>query len=67
MCAKLDNSFNSKRIVDHCVFLSVFTTVRYPDFALSVDASHADRGLNSAKRIYDFILSRLGLEKVYFR
>ena len=67
MCAKFDNRFNSKRVVDHCVFLSAFCTVRYPDFALSVDASHADRGLNSAKRIFDFVLLRLGLEKIYYR
>jgi len=32
----------------------------------SADAIEAGRGLNSAKRIYDFVSDRLGLGKVYF-
>ena len=31
-----------------------------------IDASHATRGINSAKRIYDFVSERLGLGKVFF-
>ena len=65
-CAKIDNSFNSSRFSNHLAFLAAFVTVRYPDFAFSIDSSHATRGLNSAKRIYDFIAIRLGLDKEYF-
>ena len=62
-CAKVDDSFNSSRISKHLAFLAAFVTARYPDFAFSIDASHATRGLNSAKRVYDFISVRLGLER----
>ena len=58
-CAKFDNSFNGLRMIDHCAFLTIFATVRYPDFTGSIDSSHAKRGINSAKRIYDFVFTRL--------
>jgi hypothetical protein len=32
-------------------------------FTVSVDASHATRGINSAKRIFDFVLDKMGLEQ----
>ena len=49
-------------------FLLSFAAARYPDFtAASVDASNAERALNSAKRIYDFISVKLGLGKMYFK
>jgi len=60
-CANIDKSFNSPRLIKHITFLSAFVTVRYPDFWFSIDASHASRGINSATRINDFILKRLGL------
>ena len=65
-CAKLDNSFNSIRLSKHLAFLAAFITARYPDFSYSIDSSHAARGLNSAKRVYDFISVRLGLDKEFF-
>jgi len=60
-CAKLDMSFNSPRFIKHVTYLSAFVTARYPDFWFSIDASHASRGLNSAKRISEFISKKLGL------
>jgi len=65
-CTAHDIGFNGKRMIDHCVYLDTFWNIKYPDFTVSVDASHATRGINSAKRIYDFVSERLGLGKVYF-
>ena len=66
-CAKFDNSFNGQRMIDHCSFLTIFANVRYPDFTGSVDANHAVRGVNSAKRIFDFVSVRLNMAKTYFQ
>jgi len=60
-CANIDKSFNSSRFTKHVTFLSAFVSARYPDFWFSIDASHALRGINSAKRIGEFISKRLGL------
>jgi len=65
-CAAFDNSFYSTRQAKHCAFLTAFAAVRYPDYTVSVDAGDATRGLNSAKRIFDFVSERLGLEKTFF-
>ena len=65
-CAGYDKTFDSKRIKNHCAYLDTFWNIKYPDFTVSVDASHATRGINSAKRIYDFVSERLGLGKVFF-
>ena len=65
-CACYNNTFYGKRIKDHCAYLDTFWNIKYPDFTVSVDASHATRGINSAKRIYDFVSERLGLGKVFF-
>jgi len=65
-CAVQDNTFNGKRFKDYCAYLDAFWNVKYPDFTISVDASHVTRGINSAKRIYDFVSERIGLGKVYF-
>ncbi|MCL2121233.1 MAG: HEPN domain-containing protein [Clostridiales bacterium] len=66
ICIQWDAKFDSVRIVNHCDFLDPFSVVvRYPNFYNSLDSSHAVRGLNSAKRIYDFVSERLGLQKVY--
>jgi len=66
-CAGYDNSFDGKRIKDYCAYLDVFWNIKYPDFTVSVDASHATRGINGAKRLYDFVSERLGLGKVFFK
>jgi HEPN domain-containing protein len=58
-CAGFDNAFNTKRIAGHCAFLTAFNSARYPDFMASVDAKTAERGLNSAKRVYDFVTKRM--------
>ena len=60
-CSRHDKSFSGKRIIDHCVYLDTFWNIKYPDFTVSVDASHATRGINSAKRIYDFVSKKLSL------
>jgi len=66
-CESIDSGFASKRLVDHCAFLTAYSVARYPDFTDTIDARTAARGINSAKRIYDFVSERLGLGKVYFR
>jgi len=60
-CANIDKGFNSSRFVKHVTFLSAFVSARYPDFWFSVDASHASRAINSANRINEFIIKKLGL------
>jgi len=65
-CASLDIEFNSRRIVDHCAFLTAYNAARYPDFTDTIDARTAARGLNSAKRIYDFVSKKLGQGKAFF-
>jgi len=65
-CEKSNKKFSSPRLIKHIAFLSAFIAARYPDFTFSIDASHAIRGINSAKRIFDFVSEQLGLEKVYF-
>ena len=65
-CTSFDAGFAGARITSHCSFLHLFATVRYPDFAFSVDANYAARGINSAKRIFDFVATRIGMPKEYF-
>ena len=66
-CSKQDSAFNAKRFSDHCAFLQAYNTARYPDYTDTIDASVASRGINSAKRVYDFVSERLGLGKTYFK
>ena len=66
-CAGNDLSFSGKRIVDHCVYLDTFWNIKYPDFTVSVDASHAVRGVNSAKRVFDFVSEKMGNSRVFFQ
>ena len=66
-CALYDVSFNGERIRGHCNYLTHFIAARYPDFRMSVDASNATRAINSAKRIFDFTIKKIGLNPVYFR
>jgi len=65
MCIGYNNDFDGKRITDHCIYLDAFWNVKYPGFTVSIDASHVIRGINSAKRIFDFISARLGLGKSF--
>ena len=62
-CSSIDSDFSGARITGHCAYLSAFANVKYPDFTLSIDSSHAKRGLNSAKRIYEFISVKLGIDE----
>ena len=64
-CAGFDITFNSKRIADHCAFLTAFNSARYPDFTASINAKTAERGINSAKRVCDFVSGKLGLQKFF--
>ena len=65
-CLVYDVGFGSKRIINHCMYLDTFWNVKYPDFTASIDIVLVTRGINSAKRIYDFVSERLGLGKVYY-
>ena len=66
-CEKLDSSFKNQRMENHCLWLNSFWNVKYPDFTLSLDGAIASRGVNSAKRIYDFVSDVLGHGKIYFK
>lgn len=65
-CAKHDTGFNASRLINHCIFLSAFIGARYPDFTMTIDASNAARGINGAKRVYDFVSEKLGEGRVFF-
>ena len=66
ICMQWNNLFSNTRIINHCTFLDPFgIIIRYPKHNISLDSSQAARGLNSAKRIYDFVSEQLGLEKIY--
>ena len=66
ICLRNDNQFANTRIAKHCAFLTPFAViVRYPKHSIVLDSAQSERGLNSAKRIYDFICERLGLAKLY--
>ena len=61
-CANINNSFSNKRIINHCAYLSSFNPARYPDFnTVCINAKNAERGINSAKRVFDFVCKMLGL------
>jgi len=67
LCKQWDSCFDNARLINHCAFLDPFSVVvRYPRHNITLDSSQASRGLNSAKRVYDFVSERLGLGKVYF-
>ena len=65
LCAKLDSDFNKKRVVNHCSYLNMFWNIKYPDVTVQIDASEATRGINSAKRIFDFVSGKLGHGKLF--
>ena len=58
-CSSIDKGFSASRIVNHCSYLNLFASVRYPDFTLTINASYATRGIKSAKRLFDFVSKRL--------
>jgi HEPN domain-containing protein len=60
-CIAHDMSFNNIRIAKHCAFLNAFIAARYPDFHQSIDAQLANRAINSAKSVYNFITPKLGI------
>ena len=63
-CARHDAHFNQSRLIGHCANLDPFSiVVRYPKHNLPLDSNLAARGLNSAKRVYNFVCERLGLDK----
>ena len=67
-CTVYNATFNNQRLLKHCAFLDPFSVaVRYPKHNIALDSTVALRGINSAKRIYDFVSERLGLGKVYFK
>jgi len=59
-CSSIDKGFAAARIINHCSYLGLFSSVRYPDFTFSIDAAHARRGINSAQRLFDFVSEKLG-------
>jgi HEPN domain-containing protein len=63
-CTGFDTGFESKRITDHCAFLTAYNAARYPDFTDTINATTVARGLNSAKRVYDFVSEKLDQGKV---
>ena len=66
ICKQWDAKFDYTRIINHCDYLDPYgVVVRYPNFYMSLDSLHASRGLNSAKRIFDFVNKRLRLKKIY--
>ena len=66
LCIKYNTQFGKVRIAKHCAFLTPFAViVRYPKHSIVLDSVQSERGLNSAKRIYDFVCERLGLKTIY--
>ena len=67
ICIQWNPLFSSVRLIKHCAFLDPFAVVvRYPKHNISLDSSHAARGLNSAKRISDFVRGQVGIPLEYF-
>ena len=66
-CARWNTRFNSSRIIGHCANLDPFSVViRYPKHNISLDSAVAARGINSSKRILDFVCEQLGLQEHRF-
>ena len=63
-CATKDIAFGRCRIIKHCALLDPFSvTTRYPKHYVPLDSALALRGLNSAKRVYNFVCRRLNLDE----
>jgi HEPN domain-containing protein len=62
-CTKWDDSFSKPRVTKHCALLDPFSvTIRYPIHNYPLDSALALRGLNSAKRVFNFVCGRLNLD-----
>ena len=65
-CEQWNSKFSKPRIIGQCAFLDPFSvTTRYPKHRLPLDSALAARGINCAKRIYNFTCEQLKLEKSY--
>jgi len=63
-CAQFDSRFSKPRIISHCAFIDPFSVIiRYPKHSIPLDSSVALRGINSAKRVYNFVCGRLKLDE----
>jgi len=63
-CVQWDVKYSKPRIIGHCALLDPFSvTIRYPKQGFPLDSGFALRGLNSAKRVYNFVCERLELGK----
>jgi HEPN domain-containing protein len=63
-CAEKNNVFDRYRIIKHCALLDPFSvTTRYPKHDVPLDSALALRGLNSAKRAYNFVCTQLELNE----
>ena len=61
-CALLDKSFNSSRLINHCVNLNPFSVnIRYPGSVIRVDSTVVKKSLNSSTRILEFVCIKLGV------
>ncbi|MCL2187487.1 MAG: HEPN domain-containing protein [Defluviitaleaceae bacterium] len=63
-CEAIDTYFTNDRIINHCLWLNTFWNVKYPDFTLTIDAAIATRGINSAKRVHEAVITRLKIGKM---
>jgi len=63
-CAKKDIAFDRYRIINHCALLDPFSvTTRYPKHYVHLDSALALRGLNSTRRVYNFVCGQLKLDE----
>ena len=62
ICLQWNSKFENSRIIKHCAYLDPFSVViRYPKHNISFDSAQAFRGLNSAKRIFNFVCQQLDI------
>ena len=62
-CTLHDNDFGGGRLASHCEFLEQFNAVRYADFNQDIDSQIAKRAINSAKKVYNFVAHRIGIDE----
>ena len=61
-CALLDKSFNSARLINHCINLNPFSVnIRYPGSVIKADYKAVRKSFNSATRILEFVCDKLGI------
>ena len=67
LCQQWNIKFSSVRLAKHCAFLTPFAVVvRYPKHTVLLDSVQSERGINSTKRVYNFVCERLGLGKPFY-